>query len=273
METWLAVDLRRNKCAAGLLTIGANRPRWTLEQMYISVSTDAKDSRVESDLAFFRAPESRYWSPAISEVLVHLDERYEKIPALFDAPAEKLVDLLPVTLGPVLAKSLKNYPSPVLFIVDRPDVSPGLERFLSRVRRDGQVRVVPTAVRLDGFALLDPSQALVPAEGTAYLCKVNTTGSEPEVRRYVWSKHGFTYSKQGDAVSASVSTWESDAEMERLGAALFALIWQARVVAAMHRDIEALGQVCFDKEQLLDRMRTVFRRLTDTAAPPVGAPV
>jgi hypothetical protein len=61
--------------------------------------------------------------------------------------------------------------------------------------------------------------------------------------------------------------------MERLGTALFALIWQARVIDAMHRDIEALRQVCHDKEQLLDRMRAIFRKLTDAAALPVGVRV
>ena len=270
METWLVVDLRRNQCAAGLLSIGAGRPRWTSEQMYISVSPDAKDSRVETDLAFFRAPESKYWSSAISEVLSHLDERHEKIPALFDVPADVLADLVPVTLGPLLAKSLKNYPSPLLFVIDRADVRPSLERFLNRIRRNGKVQVVPRAVRLDGFALLDPSQTLVPAEGATYLCQINKTRGEREVRRYVWSKHGFAVSKQGDSVPANVPMWESDTEMERLGTALFALIWQARVIDAMHKDIEALGQVCHDKEQLLDRMRAIFRKLTDAAALPAG---
>jgi hypothetical protein len=262
MDTWLTVDLRRNRFAAGLLTIGQGKPRWNPEQVYTHVATGATDSRAEIDLSFFRAPKDKRWSPILSNALPELAGEYETINALFDQPADALLASLPGTLGGLLSRLPTEYAdSPLLFLVDRSDARSPVQELLKKARRKGQVAVVPCLDGLAGFALLDLGHASLPDEGATFAGRIRTERGGQEGWRYTWLKNRFRVDPVKADLLSECPVWESLAEMERVAAALFALFWRDRTLESMQRERQALGRQSHEKSQLLERMQEQQRRL------------
>lgn len=270
METWLAVDLRHNRFAAGLLTIGQSRPRWNPEQVYTHVAPGTRDSRAEIDLSFFRTPKEKRWSPILSSALPNLSGEYETVRSLFDQPPDILPALLLGTLGVLLSRPLKEYADrPLLFLVDRSDARSPVKELLKKARREGNVAVVPCLDGLAGFALLDPRQVSLPDEGAAYACRIRIEQGRQEGWRYTWSKNRFRVEPVEADLLPDAPVWESPAEIERLAAALFVLFWRDRVLESMQRGRESLERESRERSQLLERMRELYQRLAASMSSPL----
>ncbi len=263
MTTWLVVDLRHNRCAAGLLTVGQDGPEWLPERMLnVYVSPDIRDPRTESDLAFFREPRAKTWSPVLRSTLSNIPAGYDKIEALFAEPPEQLYSLLPVTLWPLLRVPMTQYPGiPLLLLVDSLEIRALLEDLLARAQQEGQICVVSDQWgTIAGFALLDSSSVAMPTEGTTWLCRIK---DPPQALCYTWHANGFEVEKVIDtAPSADVSVWESETSMERVGAALFALIWGDRLSEGLQTAIDILRRELEEDERLLGRLKELYKQLT-----------
>jgi len=263
MTTWLIVDLRHNRCAVGLLTVGQGRPEWFTERMLnVYISLDIQDPRTEADLTFFRDPRAKIWSPVLRSTLPNIPARYEKIAALFAEPSEQLHSLLPDTLWPLLRVPLKQYPGiPLLLLIDRLDVQASLEDSLAGVRQEGQICVVSEQWgTVAGFTLLDSSSVTMPTEGATWLCRIE---EPPQARRYTWRENRFEVEEIQDTASFSdISVYKSEAEMERIGAALFALVWRERLSKILDTEINALRRELEEDERLLGRLKGLYKQLT-----------
>lgn len=275
MGSWLVLDLRRDQCAVGLLTIAEQGPpTWLTEHVLTPyVSTSDRDARSVADLAFFRRRGEKLWKPAMRSVLSDPSlAGQDKLVALFEEPVERLSALLPVTLGMLLREALAQYPVPILALLDRPQVQEPLRQCFARVQREARLAVIESpGSALAGFALWDTREATVPRTGAQWFCDVaqhdrgrDSTGAagaelQHVFRCYTWQRTHFvlriTSSAPPDA--QSLSTWSSTLEIERVGAATYALLWREKLLDIQRVEIATLQQELAAQEGLLAQLKRV----------------
>jgi hypothetical protein len=268
MSTWLVLDLRRDRYAVGLLTIGQGKPDWYSE-LVLSVykAPGAPDSASEADLAFFRDPNNKTWLPIDRSALSSLPPEYDRIESLLAESPDKLPGLLPHTLYPLLREPVEKWGSadvPLLLLVDRPELLTLLEDFPGKVRREGRTCIVSERWgAVSGFALLGSDPGILPTDGSTWLC--STGDVDPPARwRYVWNKNRFKAERLSEdfVSSAEISTWESAAKMERIGAAVFALVWQDHLSSVLQAEINALTTELERDVHLLDLLKGLYDRVS-----------
>jgi hypothetical protein len=264
--TWLVLDLRHDRYVVGLLTTGQGEPQWYSEPVLtVYKAPGAPDSTSEADLAFFYDPKNKTWLPIDRSSLSSLPPEYDRIESLLAEPSDRLPGLLPHTLYPLLREPVEKWGSanvPLLLLVDRPELLTLLEDFPGKVRKEGRMCVVSERWgAVSGFALLgsDPSTLLI--DGSTWLC---STVDPPARWRYVWNKNGFKAERLSEdfASSAEVSTGKSATEMERVGAALFALVWQDRLSSGLQAEINALSAELERDVHLLDLLKELYDRVS-----------
>lgn len=272
MSTWLVLDLRHGRYAVGLLIIKqGNKPRWYSERVLtVYKAPGVPDSASEADLAFFRVCDSKNktWLPIDNSALPSLPPEYEWIESLFAEPPDKLPGLLPHMLYPLLRKPVEKWGSadvPLLLLVDRPELLTLLEDFPGKVGKEGRMCVIAERWGdISGFALLGSEPGTLPTDGSTWLC--STKAKYPRVvwRRYTWMRHRFEVEELGAdfAASEEFSTWESAAEMERIGAAVFALVWQDRLSGVLQAEISALTTELERDVHLLDLLKELYDRVS-----------
>jgi hypothetical protein len=266
MSTWLVLDLRRDRYAVGLLTIGQGKPDWYSE-LVLSVykAPGAPDSASEADLAFFRDPNNKIWLPIDRSALSSLPPEYDRIESLLAESPDKLPGLLPHTLYPLLREPVEKYSYAdisLLLLVNRPELLTLLEGFPGKVRKEGRMCVVSERWGdVSGFALLGSDPGTLPTDGSTWLC---STVDPPARWRYVWNKNRFKAERLGEdfVSSAEISVWESAAEMERIGAAVFALVWRDCLSNLVQAEIEALRTKLERDAHLLDLLKGLYNRVS-----------
>jgi hypothetical protein len=282
VRTWLLIDLRDNTCAVGLLKITEQGvAQWYSEKtLSIYVSPDTEDSRSVADLAFFRRGAERYWKPALRDVLEDSGlAECEKIPWLLRETPERLTDLLRVTLARMLGQSLKTYPNvPLLVLLDDAAPQSAVSDLFKAAKREATVRVIPSrSTSLAPFALWDANLSDIPADGAAWQCVVEApvngrdlpsakhTPDLPERRRYVWRSCRFSVKKtpSDKGPNDGLPLWRSSEELERVGAAMYALFWRERLMKAFQTDAETLQRELATKQDLLNKLKGIYEQLTE----------
>lgn len=265
MSTWLVLDLRHDRYAVGLLTTGQGKPDWYSERVLSVYKTlDFQDSTAEADLAFFRDPKNKTWLPIERSALSSLPLEYDRIESLLTEPLDRLSELLPHTLHPLLKEPVGKYgyaDVPLLLLVDRPELLTLLEDFPSKVRKEGRTCVVSERWgAVSGFALLGSDPSRLPTEGSTWLC---STTDPPAKWRYIWNKNRFEAERLSeDSAASAISVWESAAEMERIGAAVFALVWQDRLSNVLQAEIDALTAELERDTHLVELLKGLHERVS-----------
>jgi hypothetical protein len=267
VNTWLVVDLRDNRCAVGLLTIDRGRPRWTTQLLEFYASPEAYATSAEIDLSFYRGSGKRApWTPISLGSLKNLPANYEIIPALFAEPSDRLRQIGPPTLLRLLKGVLEeNEGVPVVCIIS-PDVHVQLavEEFIQITGHTGLICQNTTALGdPSGFALLDPLSTHLPAEGSVHSCRVQLTGEESEIKQFVWSNARLeTVMNLAEPAALDMrANWDSPANLQRAGLALFDLFWRKRILDEWLTQSQALQEKIQIKQRLRDRMQDHLTRL------------
>jgi hypothetical protein len=284
--TRLIIDLRDDTCAVGLLKITEQGiAQWYSENtLRIYVSPDTEDSRSVADLAFFRRGAERYWKPVLRPVLE--DSRLadcECITRLLRETPDRLSDLLRVTLGRMLAQSLRSYPNvPLLVLLDNAASKPAVMELFKTVERKAQAVVITSKpASIAPFALWDTNLLDLPPDGTAWECVVEApvnkrdlspakrTPGLPERRRYEWRSSRFWVKTMPFVKGTNVGLplWQSSEELERVGAAMYALFWRERLMRAFQTDAETLQRELVKKQDLLSKLRGIYTQLTERGGP------
>jgi len=277
VSSWLVLDLRHNQCAVGLLTPQEQGPpTWYTEDLLdIYVSAETQDPRSVADLAFFRRRGQKRWKPAMSSVLRDRAlADHEKVRALFDEPTERLPELLPCTLGILLRQALVQWKVPILTLLDRAEVQDPLDQFLSRLDREVKLAVINGPGRAyTGFALWDSQHGTVPPAGAQWFCSVpcsdsrqgitGTAAAEYEYRRYTWTGTRFSLglAKAPPPGAEGISPWRSALELERVGAAMFALQWRDSLLGIRQVDVQTLQKEIEKREGLLVQLKLILQGL------------
>ena len=283
MQTWLLIDLRDDTCAVGLLTITAQGlVQWQSEKtLTVYVSPDTTDNRNVTDLAFFRRGAERYWKPAQRDILEDSGlAECEKIPRLLRETPERLTDLLRVTLARMLGQSLKNYLNiPLLVLLDDAAPQSAVIDLFKTAKREATVKVIPgPSGLLAPFALWNANLSDIPPDGAEWECVVEapvngrdlptapdqSTKDAPKMRHYVWRncRHSVRTTATPREARNGLPHGRSSQELERVGAAMYALLWQERLVKALHTDVETLQRELARKQDLLDKLRSIYGQLT-----------
>lgn len=282
MSSWLVLDLRHNQCAVGLLTPtkGQGPPTWHSEDLLdIYVSAETHDQRSVADLAFYRRQGEKRWKPALSSVLGDPQlANHETVGALLEEPSRRLPALLPYTLGVLLRQALKQWRVPILALIDRAEVQEPLNQFLARLDREVKLVVVDGPDRAyAGFALWESHDGTVPPAGAQWFCRVPRSNSsrgidrataaevEYEYRRYTWTGTRFSLGRANTPQpdGEPISEWRSVSELERIGAAMFALQWRGMLLRILDADVQALQKEIEEREGLLSRLKLILRSLRE----------
>jgi len=264
--TWLVLDLRHDRYAVGLLTIGQGNPQWYSELVLtVYKAPGIPDSASEADLAFFRDPNNKTWLPIDRSSLSSIPPEYDRIESLFAESPDRLSGLLPHTLYPLLREPVEKYDYAdvsLLLLVDRPELLTLLEDFPGKVRREGRTRIVSERWgAVSGFALLGSDLGILPTDGSTWLCSIT---DPPANWRYTWGRNRFEAEQLSEdfASSAEISKWKSAAEMKRIGAAVFALVWQDRLSNVLQAEINALTTELERDVHLLDLLKELYDRVS-----------
>jgi len=268
-ETHLILDLRNSKYAAALLTI--SELKWyapSILQVVKDWDTGARDSASVVPLSFRRRPKDRDWVPIQPGAIQASHEgEFEVIHYLFDEPRDRLEELLPRTLGPLLERTFQQYDnvSHRLMLMDNANACDVLESQFERFIEQKNIRVsIPGDWgALGGFALafreLDAEQ--MPNEGSEWLCEFGDSTK----RRYTWNDGQFTFESVDTTRSATgdpISRWKSAEELERAGAVLLVLYWQDLLTEGVNQRIDVLRRQLEKDRHLLDRLRGAYERLS-----------
>ncbi len=248
MRPRLTVDLRGNRCAVGLLTVANDTPRWQPQDILdVYVTPENSDPAHEADLSFFGEPDMDKWLPMRRSLLEGLPKTYRRLDALLDRPLSEIKPLLKTTLWPLLRNPLRKWredPIPLLILVDREEVRGMLHDVLSKGGGDLQISLVARRWgAMGGFALLGLNDNSLSANNGHWYCRIHDP-AEPrpaEHRRYTWRKSRFEFKevKPERIPATEVLTWRSARELERLGAALFAVYWQEKLGSILDEEIHA----------------------------------
>lgn len=248
--TYLVVDLRRNQCVARYLAVAPHRVRWQESNLHLPVHMDATtpDSVDIADLAFFRANRHQAWRATMADCLASLPAGFDKVPMLFRAPLEYRRDIgqrgVQRWLN-VIAEAARRHrgerPVEIVYLVEDDSAADDVRVWRKPAGSDGRVLIVPDdAGDLTGFALLAPEHSDL--MGTvAWLGKLENVSASFRPRAYHWVAGQFEmmYEDQPPTEDAACgwlaeiggqdadrATWSSLEEVERTGAAVYALIWQ-----------------------------------------------
>jgi hypothetical protein len=270
-DTYLILDLRNNKYAPGLLTIEGKEVDWYARSIFQVVKdweANIRDSASVVPLSFFRSSYDPNWSPIeIDPGADHAlaESGGEIIWSLFDEPKDRLKNLLPKTLGPLLRSTFKEYGnvSNRWMLLDDAESRDVLENRFGKFIRQESIRlsILGKWEALGGFALaFSGPDVQLPSEGKTWLWEV-----EDSTKRYTWSNGKFTDEEVATTQSTTGdydSRWKSLEELERVGAALFVLFWQERLTETVDQRIDDLeGQLEKDR-RLLERLRGAYERLS-----------
>ena len=120
MNTWIVIDLRNNRCAVGLLSTAQKQVGWHPVLLDVQVTPEAYDSRPEIDLSFYRGRGKQVpWRPIAVDALAELPQSFEKIPALFGEPPDRLRKIARTALWHILSPTLDEHPDvPLIFVVN-----------------------------------------------------------------------------------------------------------------------------------------------------------
>ncbi len=210
---------------------------------------------------------------------VEFEAGVEVVPALFDEPRERLEALLPGTLGPLLKTTMDHYAqrgtvAGRVMLMESSEACDVLTSRFEAYLESERIRVsVPGGFgALGGFALaLDEMETGgLPDEGAMWICQLKNSDT---IRRYTWDDAEFSYevAETGQpAAGESVHVWESAEELERVGAALFALFWEDRLIPALDERVDSLQQQLEYDRRLLELLRAAHDGLADAVLVPGG---
>lgn len=255
MKSWSVFDLRNNKCAVGLLTIGEEKPKWHPESLYVHVVPGSRDSVSDADLTFFRRKSKNSKWSAVSRSALPNTQEYETIEALFAEPIGDLQTLIRYTLFPLLAKFLKGYSgTSLLVLVDKMEIQELLKNvFSSKFENMKTCVILKQHKSLAGYALLDTNSSALPSEGSSFFADFRNEGDK---RCYTWCENRFDEEIVHDT-APDFHVWESEAEMERVGTAIYSLLWEDLI-------LEKLNQKLFDRKEELEafiKLKTKLERI------------
>jgi len=278
VQSWLLLDLRGNQCVAGLLTFGEQgAPTWLSENTLLPyVSPGDRDARNVADLSFFRISGERRWRPALRAVLDDpaLSDA-QRIYALFDEPDDRLAELLPTTFHVLIKKTLDQFPVSVLALLDHSRAQASLREFFARIGREARVvSLSGSRSAFAGFALWDISEPAIPEAERQWLCQVELdhqgqgigrrTDAEPQhqVRCYIWKRSRFAVKilNANSASGSGLPIWQA-APLESVGAAMYALVWQDKLMSMLQVDMESLQRQLVEGEHLLAQLKLMYGRL------------
>jgi hypothetical protein len=205
------------------------------------------------------------WLPMRRSLLKGLPKAYRRLDALLDRPLSEIKPLLKTTLWPLLRNPLRKWredPIPLLILVDREEVRGILHDILSKGAGDLQICLVTRRWgAMGGFALLGLNDNSLSANNGHWYCRIHDPAENrpAEHRRYTWRKSRFVVKevKPEKMPAAKVRTWRSARELERLGAALFAVHWQEKLGSILDEEIHTLRVILDQRERLLKRFQKI----------------
>jgi hypothetical protein len=275
VPSWLLLDLRGNRCIAGLIHLASqSSPSWQPCMLDVYVTASDRDSRKSADLAFFRKTGKGPWRPALRTVLddpvLADDIGTGRIAALLHEPADRLRELLPMTLGTLVRSCLREYLGvPVLAVLDRAEALAPVRNYFASFTPPGEAVVVTASgPGLEGFALWDPSEPTFPAKDRKWECSVvlnagqpgGTSGGLPgtrkEYRRYIWKGTRFAVRTLAAPPSEFCGPVWRLAELASVGAAMYGTVWREQLRAA-RTDIRKLEDRTKVGERLLLRLSEI----------------
>ena len=273
MVNRIVVDLRQSKCAVGLLTYSKGQTtKWRAQSVTTYVEPTIQVPKEEIDLSFFRKEGDKNWLPIARKIIEEIRDKYEVIEDLFDEPEEQLKKQFPRLMSQLLKESLNEFNDiPILFLVDIPRAKSLVEDLLGKMRQQGEVKLVTKdPADIAGFALIDPSQGPLPEAGESYLCRVRRGGENQDILQFTWTGSVFHKDEVSNIEHSDIPYWGSIKDLQRAGAALFALIHQESLVDVLRGEIEVLQEAVASKQQLFARMQNLLDRLKGSTLPTVS---
>ena len=269
----IVVDLRQSKCAVGLLTCSEEQTtKWHPQSVTTYVDPTIQVPKEEIDLSFFRKEGDKNWLPIARKIIEELRDKYEVIENLFDEPDEDLKKQFPRHMNQLLKESLNEFSGiPILFLVDLPRAKSLVEDLLGKMRQQGEVKLVTKDPSdLAGFALIDPSQGILPKAGESYLCRVRRGGEKQDILQFTWTGSVFQKDEVSNIEHSDIPSWESIKDLQRAGAALFALIFQERLADVLLDEIGVLHERVGSKQMLFARMQNLVGCFKGSTLPTVS---
>jgi hypothetical protein len=239
--------------------------RWQFEPLTIEVEPGSYNSQERVDLSFYRA-KGDVWRPISASALSNLSKAdYEVIEALFEEPKDRLESIgLRVIHKQLLKDILKQYARVrLLVLVDSAVARSLLRDYLSMIRREGEVAMMPAGITtFAGFALLGLDRDSQPVEGACHACSISSSDGALHEHSWRWEDYAFSEPDSQTCEEKSCDRlWESKDALETAGAALFSLIWQPALMQAMEHEISHLEGGLRNKSQLITRAEDMIERV------------
>lgn len=261
---WLVIDLRFNRCSIGLLSYGpGSETMWVTRPVETFVDPlTSPHSKDEVSLSFFRKIGERSWNPVEMEIIEELPDTYEVIESLFNAPDEYLDKQFPRIMNHLLKTPLKEFKDiPLLFLVDTERAKSLIDNLLEKKSRKSEVKLLTRESEYyAGFTLIDITNGTLPKRNEKYLCQIEES-EEKRISVFTWMGISFRYEEASNSGQLDVRYWDSMNKMIRVGAALYALLWQPVLEERIQVEMICLREQINAKQELLGRMENLLFRL------------
>jgi hypothetical protein len=263
MNCWLVIDLRSNRFSAAIIDLSSGMPRWIRQQVRIYPRPDIYNDVFETDLAFFRGPDDKTWTPTLISAIENLPPEFEKIPALLNEETDRLSKLLIRCLRTLLRDLLKEYQElPLVFLIDQNEIEPLLNEFSTKVNQASRIYLIPNLPGdFEGFALLDTAQGELPEERSIFSCIVDTDEHTEETWFYLWSHQKFERVETGTTELSPQSRWDTAIDLQRAGLAILCLFWQEHAAHHLEQEMIMIEQKNHALTQVLTEMIEIQSRL------------
>ena len=252
MKSCFVIDLQDRHFVAGVMDIVGGNLHWKAEKVQIWQREETQDPVDVADLCFFRRPHEKGWKPTSISALTQLDDKYEKIPDLFEEPMERLQEIVIPALGSLFRQIISQHVElEMIIVVDTISAKECLADLTKKIDRSYRIIVAPEDTgTFVGFALLDVNNTRLPENGKTLNCTVGEN-----IYSFRWVNDGFESVPPNKLHSES--SWIRMSDLERVGLVAFDLIWSKKLVPASREQLERITRDNAVLIDLLSRMKQI----------------
>lgn len=275
-KKWLVVDLRNRQFAIAHMYLGEMELDWESNNIDYWLDPETYNSAFEVDLSFFREEGAKGWRFTRRSDLDKLSTNVKKLPYLFDLTDEQLkADKSLLRLFYNEIKNARNDAlDPLLFLYDDEKAVPLIQELCkifpddpSKTRPESKYYLLRQKDSLEGYALLNPESPDLPIKNSHFTCQISNDKGQIEYLSFRWDGTRFNELCEAPAMQLGKGkNWKRRKDLERAGAAAFALIWSQKLAAVVAGELEKLQKEVAEKKALLKQVDTLMRRLNLAAA-------